>query len=222
MNLTEYVPENAVWEMTLQCNMKCLHCGSSAAKARPNELTVEECLPIVDDLLRLGCRQITFIGGEIFLYKGWEKVARRMSNGGAKTNIITNAFLFGDEEVASIREAGLNNVGISLDGMEKNHDRMRRKKGSFQKVLAAFNRLNRENIPMAIVTSLVDFNAEDLDELYDLLVDNRVEIWQLQIVTGMGNMAGRKGYSPRSREGWRNHRFYPRKTSEGPNANICR
>ncbi|MFZ0946451.1 MAG: radical SAM protein [Syntrophobacteraceae bacterium] len=193
MNSTEYVPEYAVWELTLQCNMKCLHCGSSAGRSRANELTVEECLHIADDLLRLGCRQITFIGGEVFLYSGWEKVAQRMSDGGAKTNIITNAFLFGDEEVAGIREAKLCNVGISLDGMEKNHDRMRRK-GSFQKVLAAFDRLNQENIPIAAITSLLDFNVDDLDEMYDLLVANRVEIWQIQIVTSMGNMAMRKGY----------------------------
>ena len=164
LNATEYVPEYAVWELTLQCNMKCLHCGSSASEARANELTVEECLPVADDLLRLGCRQITFIGGEVFLYRGWEKVVRRMSDGGAKTNIITNAFLFGDEQVAGIKEAKLCNVGISLDGMEKNHDRMRRQ-GSFQKVLAAFERLNRENIPVAVVTSLLDFNIDDLDEM---------------------------------------------------------
>ena len=193
MNSTEYVPEYAVWELTLQCNMKCLHCGSSASKARTNELSVEECLPIADDLLRLGCRQITFIGGEVFLYKGWAEVARRMSDGGAKTNIITNAFLFGDEQIAGIREAKLCNIGISLDGMEKNHDRMRRK-GSFQKVLAAFERLNRENIPIAVVTSLLDFNADDLDEMYELLVANGVGIWQIQIVTSMGNMAENKGY----------------------------
>ncbi len=193
MSSTEYVPEYAVWELTLRCNMRCLHCGSSASLARSNELTVEECLPVADDLLRLGCKQITFIGGEIFLYKGWEKLARRMSEGGAKANIITNAFLFGDDEIAAIREAGLGNVGISLDGMEKNHDRMRRK-GSFQRVLAAFQRLNRENISIAVITSLLNFNFFDLEELYELLVENRVDIWQIQIVTCMGNMAGRKSY----------------------------
>ena len=70
MNESVYVPEHAVWELTLRCNMKCLHCGSSAGRARANELTVDECLRVADDLLTLGCRQITFIGGEIFLYRG--------------------------------------------------------------------------------------------------------------------------------------------------------
>jgi radical SAM protein with 4Fe4S-binding SPASM domain len=194
MNSTKYVPENAVWELTLRCNMNCLHCGSSAGRARANELTVEECLRVADDLLRLGCRQITFIGGEIFLYRGWEKVARRVSDGGATTNIITNAYRMGVEEIARIKEAKLNNVGISLDGMEENHDRIRRKKGSYKKVLAAFGMLRQVEIPIAVVTSLLDFNVADLEEMYNLLVANEVAIWQLQIVTGMGNMAGKEGY----------------------------
>jgi radical SAM protein with 4Fe4S-binding SPASM domain len=194
MNSTEYVPEYAVWELTLRCNMKCLHCGSSAGRARANELRVEECLHVADDLLRLGCRQVTFIGGEIFLYQGWEKVARRMSDGGAKANIITNAYLMGVEQIARIKDAKLNNVGISLDGMEENHDRIRRKNGSYRRVLAAFGMLREADIPIAVVTSLLDFNVADLDEMYNLLVANKVDIWQLQIVTGMGNIAGKEGY----------------------------
>ena len=194
MNASAYVPENAVWELTLRCNMRCLHCGSSAGKARKNELTLEECFRVADDLLSLGCRKITFIGGEIFFYRGWEKIARRMSDGGALVNIITNAYRLGDEEVAQIKEANLSNVGISLDGMEKSHDLIRGKKGSYQRVLKAFERLNRADIPLAVVTSLLDFNVADLEQLHDLLVANHVAIWQLQIVTSMGNIAGHNKY----------------------------
>jgi len=191
MHSTEYVPEYAVWELTLRCNMRCLHCGSSAGRARKNELTLEECLQVADDLLGLGCRQITFIGGEIFLYRGWEKVARRMSDGGALVNIITNAYRLGDAEITRIKEAKLSNVGISLDGMEKNHDLIRGKKGSYQKVLRAFERLNQADIPLAVVTSLLAFNVADLNEMHNLLLAYGVKIWQIQLVTGMGNMAGR-------------------------------
>jgi len=194
MNSTEYVPEYAVWELTLRCNMNCLHCGSSAGRARPNELTVEECLRVADDLLMLGCRQVTFIGGEIFLYRGWEKVAGRISDGGANANIITNAYCMTMEEIARIKDAKLNNVGISLDGMETNHDRIRRRKGSYRKVLRAFDLLREAGVPIAVVTTLLDFNVADLEEMYGLLVAKNVEIWQLQIATGMGNMAAQQEY----------------------------
>jgi radical SAM protein with 4Fe4S-binding SPASM domain len=191
MNSTQYAPENAVWELTLRCNMKCLHCGSSAGRERANELTVEECLHVADDLLRLGCRQISFIGGEVFLYQGWEKVARRMADGGAKVNIITNAYILGEKQIAQIKDAKLCNVGISLDGMEENHDRIRRRNGSFKKVLGAFEMLRQAEIPIAVVTSILAINLADLDDMYKLLVANGVGAWQIQIVTGMGNIAGK-------------------------------
>jgi radical SAM protein with 4Fe4S-binding SPASM domain len=194
MPSSEYVPEYAVWELTLRCNMRCLHCGSVAGKARKNELSIEECFRVADELLSLGCRKIAFIGGEIFYYRGWDKVARRMSDGGAQVNIITNAYRLGDVEIAQIKEANLTNVGISLDGMEKNHDLIRGKKGAYQRVLNAFKRLHRAGIPIAVVTSLLDFNIADLDQIHDLLAAYHVEIWQLQIATCMGNMADRQEY----------------------------
>ncbi len=182
-------PEECVWELTLQCNMRCIHCGSTAGKARKNELTVNECLGIADQLLDLGCRHVCFIGGEVFLYKGWENIARTLVEGGALVNIITNAFLFGDDQIDQINYAQLANVGISVDGMEKNHNKIRNVNTSFKRVLKAFERLRKEDIPIAVVTSLLDFNVGDLEPLYELLIENTVSIWQIQIATGMGNLA---------------------------------
>lgn len=194
MNRSEYVPEVCVWELTLKCNMRCVHCGSVAGRARRNELTVDECLGIADELLDLGCRQVTFIGGEVFLYQGWEKIARKLSEDGAVVNIITNAFMVGDAQIDQIKYGQVVNVGISVDGMEGNHNRIRNVRTSFKKVLEAFERLGREDVPIAVVTSLLDFNFYDLEPMYDLFVDNGVTIWQIQIVAAMGNMAEKKNF----------------------------
>lgn len=192
MTSSNYKPEFCVWELTLKCNMKCKHCGSRAGKARENELTVNECLNVTEQLIALGCEQVTFIGGEVFLYEGWEKIARKLSESGLYVNLITNGFLLGDEQIAQIKSAGLTNVGISLDGMEENHNRIRNVNTSFEKVMDAFDILNREGIPVAIVTSLVDRNFEDLHRIYDLLVEKDIQLWQIQIVNPMGNMADKK------------------------------
>ena len=192
MDESKYIPEFCVWELTLKCNMSCKHCGSMAGKARENELTVEECLDVAEQLRGLGCRQVTFIGGEVFLYKGWEKIARKLSESGLDINIITNGFLLGDEQIAQIKYAKLANVGISLDGMRDNHNNIRNISNSFEKVMETFDLLNKEEIPLAVVTSLVDNNFEDLWPMYNLLVEKGVKIWQIQIVTPMGNMANKK------------------------------
>ena len=189
MTPTPFIPEVAVWELTLKCNMHCIHCGSTAGIPRENELTVDECLVVADELLGLGCRQVTFIGGEVFLFPGWERVARRLSMGGAAVNIITNGFLMGDEEIRQIRHAGLANVGLSIDGMEENHTRIRNNPLSFQRVLEAARRLRREGYTVGVVTSLLEFNLPDLEDLYQLFVKESIGLWQLQIATCMGNLA---------------------------------
>jgi len=185
----KYVPEKCVWELTLRCNMRCIHCGSTAGKAREKELTLSECLDVADQLLALGNKQTTFIGGEIFLYKGWEKVARRMADGGCLVNIITNGSMMGDAQVKQIKAAGLSNVGVSVDGMRESHDFIRNVKGSYDKVLRTFARLRRAEVPIAVVTTLLGFNVDELDRLYEVLLANHVSIWQIQVATPMGNMA---------------------------------
>jgi len=192
MNTSEYKPEFCVWELTLKCNMRCKHCGSIAGKARENELTVDECLNVAEQLADLGCKQVTFIGGEVFLYEGWEKISRKLSEKGVDVNLITNGFLLGDEQVAQIKYARLTNVGISLDGMESNHNNMRNISTSFEKVMQALEILNKEGIPVAIVTSLIERNFVDLWPMYDLLLEKGVKLWQMQIVNPMGNMADKK------------------------------
>src|SRR5208283_5912279 len=113
------------------------HCGSMAGKARENELTVDECLDVAKQLIDHRCKQVSFIGGEVFLYTGWEKISRKLSESDLYVNILTNGFLLGDEQIAQIKYARLANVGISLDGMEDNHNYMRNVSNSFEKVMKA-------------------------------------------------------------------------------------
>src|SRR5262245_22607454 len=50
-------PAYVVWELTLRCDHACTHCGSRAAVARDNELTVDEALGVVQQLAEMGARE---------------------------------------------------------------------------------------------------------------------------------------------------------------------
>ena len=47
-------PAIAVWEFTLMCDHRCLHCGPRAGRPRPDELSTEEALELVAELAELG------------------------------------------------------------------------------------------------------------------------------------------------------------------------
>ncbi len=195
MQRTDYVPETCVWELTLQCNMRCLHCGSNAGKKREHELSLQECLRLADDLHRLGCKHVTLIGGELFLYPGWEKIARRLDEHGILVNIITNSWLMSETQLAQIAYAGLTNVGISLDGLEARHDKIRGRSGSFRRILKAFDRLHQKDVAVGVVTTVMDLNLNDLAPMHDLLIEQGVASWQIQTARDMGRFKTNSAYA---------------------------
>ena len=192
MSKNNYIPENCVWELTLKCNMNCLHCGSRAGKKRKNELSNKEALALADELMNLGCKYVTLIGGEVFLYNGWEKIARRFTENGVNVNIITNGYHFGDKQVKEVKYAGLSNIALSIDGMKEKHNTIRNNSKSFDSLMKTINRLNQEDIKIGVNTTLIDSNVSDLEELYKFFLDNNIKIWQLQLANPMGNFSDRK------------------------------
>lgn len=179
------------WELTLRCTLNCMHCGSRAGRARPNELSVDECFSVADELVALGCQELTMIGGEVFLFRGWDRLSEYLTGKGISVNIVTNGYRVGESEIEQIKRAKLVNVGVSIDGMEANHNRIRGRRDAFQRIRNTLDLLGKEGIRIGAVTSLMTFNCADLEDLYAFLADHGVQVWQLQLVSVMGNMADR-------------------------------
>ena len=72
----KYVPRRGVFEATLGCNLRCRHCGSRAGRPRPDELSTDEWLEVIDRLDHLRCQRITLLGGEPLARPDWVVLAR--------------------------------------------------------------------------------------------------------------------------------------------------
>lgn len=127
-----FVPETCVWELTRACNLHCGHCGTSAGKPRPFELTADEATDVARQLARLGNRLTTLSGGEPTLRKDWPEIARVLVDAGVTVNMVTNGQCDGRELAALAKSAGLANVAVSLDGLEDTHDAFRAE-GAFER-----------------------------------------------------------------------------------------
>ncbi len=184
----DYTPVTAVWEITMGCNMRCDHCGSSCAEALSDELTTEEALKVCDDMKTLGMQWITLSGGEPLTRKDWPVLAGRLYRNGIIPNIITNGWLVNDEMVKTAEENGVQTISISLDGIKETHDSIR-KKGSYDKVINAFRVLNKFNHVSGANTTVTRQNIDQLDQIKEILIENNVDLWQIQIGLPMGNLA---------------------------------
>ncbi len=187
----EYKPITAVWEITMACNMKCMHCGSACVNALPNELTTDEALNLCDGLGKLEMKWITLSGGEPLTRKDWPQLAKGLVKNGIIPNIITNGWLLEEDTVLEMRKSNVGTVAISIDGLKETHDKIRRK-GSYDRSMNAFKLLKKHGQYCGAITSINKSNLTQLDKLKDILIGLGVDSWQLQICIPMGNMVNHK------------------------------
>ena len=120
-----------VWNMTRRCNLKCIHCYSNSADIDyPDELTTEEGKKLIDDLAAFGSPVILFSGGEPLLRQDLLELAQYATDKGMRAVISTNGTLITKEIAVKLQKIGLSYVGVSLDGLEKTHDRFQGQEGS--------------------------------------------------------------------------------------------
>lgn len=181
-------PITAVWEITMGCNMRCKHCGSSCESALEGELTTEEALNLCDDLGKLGFKWITLSGGEPTTRKDWDLIAKRLNENNIIPNMITNGWSLNEELIDKAVNAGINTIAISIDGLENTHDIIR-KEGSFKRSMSVLDLLKNKNINYSIITTINSGNIKELEELKSIFIEKGVMGWQLQLGLPMGNMA---------------------------------
>src|SRR5512145_1047520 len=158
------------WELTLRCNLRCLHCGSSAGYPRENELTTEEALAICDQMPDLLVQEVDFTGGEPLLRPDLPAIADKLRVLGISTCILTHGVGFNANGIALLKGIGISGVGISLDGLEHTHDYIRRTKGAYASVMKTIQLLQDADLPFNVITTVHSRNIEELQELYGRLL----------------------------------------------------
>jgi radical SAM protein with 4Fe4S-binding SPASM domain len=182
-------PIYAVWEITLACDLACRHCGSRAGRARPEELSTEECLDFVQQMAALGVREVTLIGGEAYLRSDWLAIVRAIVAAGMTPTMTSGGRGIDAELAQAAAAAGLAGVSISLDGLGATHDRLRGVKGSFASALAALAHLRAAGVAVTVNTQINRLSMPDLPELLETIAGAGAHSWQIQLTVPMGRAA---------------------------------
>ena len=185
-----YQLNNVVWEITLSCNINCLHCGSAAnAHKRPNELSTQEALSLAEQLADLNCKRVILSGGEPFMRKDWSIIAQRLVDLGVETNIISNATIINDDIIDILERIGIRYLMFSLDGATaKTHDYIRGKEGVFDHLMEVIDKLKKRGFAIANVSTIHKGNINELDDIKNLVLAHNVDIWQIQTANIRGRM----------------------------------
>jgi radical SAM protein with 4Fe4S-binding SPASM domain len=180
-----WVPRVCVWELTLACNCKCVHCGSSAGVARAHELDTGEGLALVAELGQLGCQAVTLSGGEPLLRSDWQVLAAGVREQGMNVELITNGLCV-TQQADAIANTGFVSVTFSVDGPTEVHDRLRGTAGCLGAIWHGAQALKHRGVKIAAVTQVNRLNLPLLGQIHDLLVSHGFDGWQLQLTMPHG------------------------------------
>ncbi|NTW76983.1 MAG: 12,18-didecarboxysiroheme deacetylase [Syntrophaceae bacterium] len=165
-----------VWNMTRRCNLKCIHCYSNSADHDyPDELTTEEGKKLIADLAAFGSPVMLFSGGEPLMRQDLFELAQYATDKGMRAVISTNGTLITEEVAAKLKEIGLSYVGVSLDGLEKTHDRFRGKKGAFAAAIEGIRNCRKAGVKVGIRFTVNKHNLPDVPAMFELLRKEKIE-----------------------------------------------
>ena len=183
-------PLYVVWEITLACDLACHHCGSRAGRARPDELSTEEALDLVDQMAALGVTEVTVIGGEAYLRDDWIQIIAQISKHGMRAGMATGGRGLTLERAKAARDAGLEAVSVSVDGLGEVHDAQRGLRGSFDAAMAAMDNITSVGkIRLTANSQINKKNLHQIPELFAHLADHGAKAWQVQLTAAMGRAA---------------------------------
>jgi radical SAM protein with 4Fe4S-binding SPASM domain len=183
---SHFVPLSVAWELTLTCNMRCMHCGSSAGDTRVHELTTNEAFDLCSQLSDLHAKYINLTGGEALLRKDWYLIGKEIKDCGMEVSVLSNGLVLNEKIISELRAVGVYAIALSLDGGKpETHDRIRGVPGSFEKCLKGLEALREENLPATVITTVHKGNIQELPLIRDLIL-GKTKAWQIQIAVPIG------------------------------------
>ncbi|MHC4933441.1 MAG: radical SAM protein [Planctomycetota bacterium] len=165
--------------VTYRCDLRCAMCDLPARGDRGRELDTEGFKGVLDAFRDLGTLGVGVTGGEPLLRRDLLDILAHGTGRGLLMHLNTNGSLVDEEFARGLAHTGVVSVNLSLDGPDaETHDRLRRREGSFERVLRAAARLGaveKRPFRIALTCALGAGNADlapaMLDRARDLGVD---------------------------------------------------
>ncbi|GAB0057376.1 PqqA peptide cyclase [Candidatus Magnetaquicoccaceae bacterium FCR-1] len=159
-----------VWNLLRRCNLTCAHCyAASADRPYSGELSFAECVRVLEDLRANGVSALILSGGEPLLRPDLFEIAAMAKGLGFYLGLSSNGTLMDPAMAKRIAGAGFDYVGVSLDGLEANHDRMRGMVGAFRRSVDGIGHCRAEGVKAGIRFTPTRDNIDDLPGLFELM-----------------------------------------------------
>jgi MoaA/NifB/PqqE/SkfB family radical SAM enzyme len=165
-------PFQCLVQVTNRCNMQCSFCDfwPNGVPSR-EELTVSDFTRVAAELAELGCFLVSIEGGEPFVRPDLTDIVRAFGERHLPL-LYTNGWYVTPEKARALFDAGLTQVGVSIDFPDARHDAKRGWPGAFERARRAVE-IFRDGArhggkQVHVMTVLMKDNQDDLEALLEL------------------------------------------------------
>jgi len=165
-----FQPRLIACEVTRRCNLACLHCRASAqSQPYPDELTSEEWMGLIDEVISFSSPILILTGGEPTLRKDIYEIAHYATSKGLRVVLGSNGININKESARRMKDAGIRRLSISLDGASSEvHDNFRGVEGAFDKAIKGAKEAKEMGLDFQINTTITKLNLGEVPKILDL------------------------------------------------------
>lgn len=190
--------------VTMKCNLTCDFCSVKAGEYEfDEELSTQRLLDLITEAHGLGLKELHFSGGEPTLRDDLEQLVEHAHGLGLHTRVITNGYKLGLERLKALHARGLNDLMVSVDGLEATHERMRGKRFSYQRALKVLEQARELGMRTRASTTAFIENRDDVLPLLRLFDTMGLDIYSVFLGSPLGRGQRFRRDSILNAEQWR-------------------
>lgn len=176
-------------DITHNCNLRCRHCFNySGERYVKPELTDEQILSIPNQLKYLPIEAVCLCGGEPLLRKDvtFSMISKLRDAGIPSVNLTTNGLLLTSQIAEQLKNLGIGNIQVSIDGLKDAHNWLRNSDDAFDGAMTAIKTLVDCGVDVGVACTPSKRNLNDVIELMDLLDSIGTSMFRMQPIMSLG------------------------------------
>jgi MoaA/NifB/PqqE/SkfB family radical SAM enzyme len=189
------LPRYITFEVTQRCNLRCKMCFYKKNEIK-KELSLKEIYSLFSKKIKpFGIKNCYITGAEPFVRRDIQEIISIITSFGITITIQTNgtfSILKRIPKLYSLRPM-IKSFGLSIDGLERTHDKIRGMEGGFKKAIENLELLHKLKIYTIVNVTILEENIEEIPELVRFLSAKGADEITLQLVVNYTSFDREKG-----------------------------
>ncbi|MCK4993689.1 MAG: radical SAM protein [Candidatus Omnitrophica bacterium] len=164
-----------VFNLTRRCNLACRHCYLESKNINyKNELSTPKIKKVIDSLAKIDIPVLLFSGGEPLVHKDILALIEYAKEKKIRVGLSTNGTLITKVLAKRLAKAGIDYVGVSIDGAKSLHDKFRKMKGAYDRAIKGIINAQEAGLKTGVRFTISKANAADLPSVLDLCIKEKI------------------------------------------------